>query len=180
MAWIMTPIVRFRGGENETVRPRELSVSRGFFSAMGIRWIAGRDFSEEEMDGDFHSVIVNQAFVDKFLRGLQPIGQTFTTLTDAPDPQTQQIIGVVGNFRYNNIRELVILEILLSAGLVDEWILYLAPKLLGPQAKPLAAFARLTKMAAAPQFELLDSATVGTDMRLRLRLRPRSRPGTRK
>ena len=69
---------------------------------------------------------------------------------------------------------------LLSAGLVDEWILYLAPKLLGPQAKPLAAFARLTKMAAAPQFELLDSATVGTDMRLRLRLRPRSRPGSRK
>ena len=69
---------------------------------------------------------------------------------------------------------------LLSAGLVDEWILYLAPKLLGPQAKPLAAIARLTKMAAAPQFELLDSATVGTDMRLRLRLRPRSRPGTRK
>ena len=68
---------------------------------------------------------------------------------------------------------------LLSAGLVDEWILYLAPKLLGPQAKPLAAIARLTKMAAAPQFELLDSATVGTDMRLRLRLRPRSRPGTR-
>ena len=69
---------------------------------------------------------------------------------------------------------------LLSAGLVDEWILYLAPKLLGPHAKPLAAIARLTKMAAAPQFELLDSATVGTDMRLRLRLRPRSRPGTRK
>jgi len=69
---------------------------------------------------------------------------------------------------------------LLSAGLVDEWILYLAPKLLGPQAKPLAAIARLTKMAAAPQFELLDSATVGTDMRLRLRLRPRSRPGSRK
>ena len=58
---------------------------------------------------------------------------------------------------------------LLSAGLVDEWILYLAPKLLGPQAKPLAAFARLTKMSAAPRFELLDSTTVGPDVRLRLR-----------
>ena len=58
---------------------------------------------------------------------------------------------------------------LLSAGLVDEWIVYLAPKLLGPQAKPLAAFATLTKMSAAPQFELLDSTTVGPDVRLRLR-----------
>ena len=63
----------------------------------------------------------------------------------------------------------------LSAGLVDEWILYLAPKLLGPQAKPLAAFATLTKMSAAPQFELLDSATVGNDVRLRLRPRSRAR-----
>ena len=62
---------------------------------------------------------------------------------------------------------------LLSAGLVDEWLLYLAPKLLGPQAKPLAALARLTKMSAAPQFELLESATLGPDVRLRLRPRGR-------
>ena len=62
---------------------------------------------------------------------------------------------------------------LLSAGLVDEWLLYLAPKLLGPQAKPLAAFARLTKMSAAPQFELLESSTIGPDVRLRLRPRGR-------
>jgi len=64
---------------------------------------------------------------------------------------------------------------LLAAGLVDEWLLYLAPKLLGPQAKPLAASARLTKMAAAPHFELLESSTTGPDVRLRLRPRPRGR-----
>ena len=63
---------------------------------------------------------------------------------------------------------------LLAAGLVDEWLLYLAPKLLGPQAKPLAAFARLTRMAAAPQFELCDSTVIGPDVRLRLQPR---RPG---
>ena len=57
---------------------------------------------------------------------------------------------------------------LLAAGLVDEWLVYLAPKLLGPQAKPLAAFPRLTRMAAAPQFELCDSTGIGPDLRLRL------------
>jgi diaminohydroxyphosphoribosylaminopyrimidine deaminase/5-amino-6-(5-phosphoribosylamino)uracil reductase len=57
---------------------------------------------------------------------------------------------------------------LLSAGLVDEWLLYVAPKLLGAGAKPLASLGRLTRLAAAPQFEILDSVQVGPDLRLRL------------
>jgi diaminohydroxyphosphoribosylaminopyrimidine deaminase/5-amino-6-(5-phosphoribosylamino)uracil reductase len=58
---------------------------------------------------------------------------------------------------------------LFAAGLVDEWLLYIAPKLLGKEAKPLAALARLTRLDAAPEFELLDSKVVGPDVRLRLR-----------
>ena len=64
---------------------------------------------------------------------------------------------------------------LLSAGLVDEWLVYLAPKLLGRDAKPLATLARLTKLDAAPQFELFEAQTVGPD--LRLRLKPLRRQG---
>jgi diaminohydroxyphosphoribosylaminopyrimidine deaminase/5-amino-6-(5-phosphoribosylamino)uracil reductase len=60
---------------------------------------------------------------------------------------------------------------LFAAGLVDEWLLYLAPKLLGRGAKPLAALPRLTKMASAPQCEILESSTVGPDVRLRLQPR---------
>jgi len=60
---------------------------------------------------------------------------------------------------------------LLRAGLVDEWVLYIAPKLLGADAKPLTAFARLRKLAAAPRFDIVDSRTVGPDLRLRLRPR---------
>lgn len=60
---------------------------------------------------------------------------------------------------------------LLAAGLVDEWLLYLAPKLLGKDAKPLTGLARLTKLAAAPRFEILDSQPVGPDLRLRLAAR---------
>jgi len=58
---------------------------------------------------------------------------------------------------------------LFAAGLVDEWLLYIAPKLLGKEAKPLAALARLTRLDAAPEFQLLDSKVVGPDLRLRLR-----------
>jgi len=105
MVWIMTPIIRLPGGANETVRPREVPVSPGFFNAMQIRCIAGRDFLPEEIASNSPSVIVNQAFVDKFLQGRNPIGQPFEKLTDDPDPIRQQIIGVVANVRYNNLRE---------------------------------------------------------------------------
>jgi diaminohydroxyphosphoribosylaminopyrimidine deaminase/5-amino-6-(5-phosphoribosylamino)uracil reductase len=57
---------------------------------------------------------------------------------------------------------------LFAAGLVDEWLLYVAPKLLGKDAKPLAALPRFSKLADTPQFELRESVTVGPDLRLRL------------
>jgi len=60
---------------------------------------------------------------------------------------------------------------LFAAGLVDEWLLYLAPKLLGRGAKPLADLPRLTKLAAARQFDILEAQPVGPDLRLRLRPR---------
>jgi putative ABC transport system permease protein len=105
MAWIMTPIIRLPGRMKESVRPREVPVSAGFFSAMQIRWIAGRDFLPEEIAANSQSVIVNQAFVDKFFPGQNPLGQRFEKLTDDPDPVPQQIVGVVANARYNNLRE---------------------------------------------------------------------------
>jgi diaminohydroxyphosphoribosylaminopyrimidine deaminase/5-amino-6-(5-phosphoribosylamino)uracil reductase len=58
---------------------------------------------------------------------------------------------------------------LLAAGLVDEWLLYVAPKLLGEGAKPMASLARVTKLDAAPEFTVIDSKVVGPDLRLRLR-----------
>jgi diaminohydroxyphosphoribosylaminopyrimidine deaminase/5-amino-6-(5-phosphoribosylamino)uracil reductase len=58
---------------------------------------------------------------------------------------------------------------LLAAGLVDEWLLYVAPKLLGKDAKPLAALAGLTRLESAPEFRLEESVALGQDIRLRLR-----------
>ncbi len=105
LVWIMTPVVRLPGRANETVRPREVPVSAGFFGAMQIRWVAGRDFQPEDIVTTSRSVIVNRAFVEKFFLGRDPIGQRFDKLTDDPEPVPQQIIGVVENVRYNNLRE---------------------------------------------------------------------------
>jgi predicted permease len=105
MVWIATPTIRLPGRAKETIQPVEVQVSEGFFSAMRMRWIAGRDFLPQEIAGHTPAAIVNQAFVDKFLPGRDPIGQRFYKLGDDPDPVAQQIVGVVANARYNNLRE---------------------------------------------------------------------------
>lgn len=58
---------------------------------------------------------------------------------------------------------------LLSAGLVDELILYQAPKLLGADARPLCLLPGLQQLNAALGFMLLDVQQVGPDIRLRLK-----------
>lgn len=55
---------------------------------------------------------------------------------------------------------------LLGAGLVDELLLYLAPKLIGP-GRGLAALPALATLADAPTLRFVESAAVGADLRLR-------------
>jgi predicted permease len=105
LVWIMLPIIRLPGRANETVRPTQVPVSRGFFSAMQIRWIAGRDFLPQEIAGNSSPVIVNQAFASKFFTGRNPLGQVFDKFGDDPTPVKERIIGVVANARFNNLRE---------------------------------------------------------------------------
>lgn len=66
---------------------------------------------------------------------------------------------------------------LLTAGLVDEWLVYVAPKLLGKDARPLAALPRLARLKDAREFELRDTAVFGNDVRLRLRPKPKAKAG---
>ncbi len=59
---------------------------------------------------------------------------------------------------------------LLAAGLVDEWISYIAPIALGHAARGLFDLPALTEMAARRSFEMRDTRMVGGDIRLTLRL----------
>lgn len=57
---------------------------------------------------------------------------------------------------------------LLRAGLVDELLVYMAPRLFGP-GRGMAAIGPLASLAESPDFEFVDVERVGTDLRLRLR-----------
>lgn len=54
----------------------------------------------------------------------------------------------------------------LEEGVVDEWILYVAPQLLGADAAPLTALAGLDARGAGFAFDIIDVARLDTDVRL--------------
>ena len=56
----------------------------------------------------------------------------------------------------------------MRAGLVDEVLLYVAPVLLGAQARPLFAGLQVHDMAQRMRLRVVDSVSVGEDLRLRL------------
>lgn len=63
---------------------------------------------------------------------------------------------------------------LLKAALVDEWLVYLAPKMLGP-GRGMAAFGPLEQLADGVALEFIECRPLGPD--LRIRARPPGRAG---
>lgn len=55
----------------------------------------------------------------------------------------------------------------LQAGLIDEFIFYYAPKLMGADAKAMFAFPELVEMQQAAELQILDVRQIGRDIRLR-------------
>ena len=53
--------------------------------------------------------------------------------------------------------------------LVDELLLYIAPKLLGPQGRPLFQLPELQDLQQAEVFQIVETRQVGPDLRLRIR-----------
>ena len=77
-----------------------IMVTPGYFEAMGIPRIAGRDFGGETATGP-RTAVVNRAFAERVFGGENPVGQHVT----AGDGVTYQIIGVAGNVKTSSLGE---------------------------------------------------------------------------
>jgi predicted permease len=83
---------------------RQRGVSPGFFDALGIRLVSGRDFTSDDRQGNQLVAVVNRTFVRVNLPDRDPIGQIFSFGYPAINPNEYTVVGVVDDVRQ---RELV-------------------------------------------------------------------------
>jgi len=106
MAW--NNEFQFPDGPDLPERERVLfmnAVSPGWFATYGTTLRAGRDFDRRDREGAPSVAIVNEAFVNKFMKGKDPIGRTFRQTPPQREAQVLQIVGVVEDAVYRDARQ---------------------------------------------------------------------------
>ena len=74
----------------------------GYFPTMGIPLLRGRNFSDSEQREPKHVILINEALARKYFSDEEPIGRRLdVNMFDTPQPA--EIIGVVGNVRYDSL-----------------------------------------------------------------------------
>jgi predicted permease len=81
------------------------SVTPGYLAALGMRLVAGRHFDRLDAKNTSPAVIVNQAFVDAFLRGIDPLRAQLRPRSDTADNPWRQIVGVIADARHSTLEE---------------------------------------------------------------------------
>jgi len=81
-------------------------VSPRYFETMAIPILRGRSLTSEDTASSAHVVVVNETFVQRFLSGVNPIGQTLRTVAEPSYPSTvYEIVGIIPDTRYQSLRQ---------------------------------------------------------------------------
>jgi diaminohydroxyphosphoribosylaminopyrimidine deaminase/5-amino-6-(5-phosphoribosylamino)uracil reductase len=115
---------------------------------------------------------MNDADLEHRAAVLRNQGARVERLTGATRPDLRAVLSRLAQLEMNELLIEAGPELsgaFMREGLVDELLLYVAPTLLGPQAKPLVDLPALTDLGAAPRFSIVEEARVGDDLRLLLR-----------
>jgi predicted permease len=78
-------------------------VGPNYFHALGIGFIAGRDFDEHDNAGGQFTCIINQALAQKYFPGQDSIGQRIQTGYDIANFMT--VVGVVSGVRQSSLQQ---------------------------------------------------------------------------
>jgi len=81
-------------------------VGPGYFTALGVSMLAGRDFTAADIKGGSKVAIVNMTFAKKFNLGTDAVGKFLTDDTSADSLDTQ-IVGLVPDIKYSDVKDTV-------------------------------------------------------------------------
>ena len=97
--------MRIEGRDGEVrVDYEENRIGPGYFRALGLELLRGRDFGPGDRRGAPQVVVVNQEFVRRYFEGRDPIG-LHIWVPGPTDPMPALVIGVVADSKYRTIGE---------------------------------------------------------------------------
>jgi predicted permease len=94
----------FKRDPDTDANARYNQVSAGYFRAIGIPLMAGREFTEADTATAPKVAIVNEAFTKKFNLGRNAVGKRIGTEEDKTKLDTE-IVGVVQNAKYSQVKQ---------------------------------------------------------------------------
>jgi len=86
--------------KNESMSVAYNVVSPGYFAALDMKLLRGRDFTAHDDSAATGAIIVNQRFVDRFLAGQEVVGKRIKV-----GGRDQTIIGVAATAKYHSLGE---------------------------------------------------------------------------
>ena len=88
----------YERAEDENISAVENMVASDYFSTLGMPILLGRALSDSDDAASPLVAVVNEAFVEQFFAGENPIGQRFGF--DEENPGDVEIVGVTSNVKY--------------------------------------------------------------------------------
>jgi predicted permease len=100
---------------DDHAQPYMNQISPNYFATLGVPIVAGRDFAPNDNREIKHSpdafgwvpttVMINEKFAKKYFAGRNPIGLHIGFGTDPGTPTDMEIVGVVKDIKYTNLRD---------------------------------------------------------------------------
>ena len=113
-AWDSTVNVEgYTSKPGEDMNPQFNAISPGYFAALGVPLLEGRDFSDRDSVAIRHPgipfpvpnvIIVNEKLAKHYFGNRSPLGRHIGFGNDPGDVADMEIVGVVKDFRYRDIR----------------------------------------------------------------------------
>ena len=103
--WSSRDEVRLEGRPQHPLPASMNDVSAQYFETMRTPLVAGRDFDDRDASGSPTVVIVNQTFARRYLEGRSAIGQRIQMRTGPQQWSTAEIVGLVNDTTYVDLRE---------------------------------------------------------------------------
>ena len=95
----------FASGPDVDTNASYNAVGAGYFKAMGIPLIAGREFTESDADGAPKVAIVNEQFAKKFNLGRDAVGKRMSQNRGNQAQLDIEIVGLVQNAKYADVKQ---------------------------------------------------------------------------